>query len=53
MWGALLDPSLGWVNYALRQIGIKIVFAVEHGLQIDFGFKGNLYQNKSSTERIC
>lgn len=22
MWASLLDPSLGWVNYALRQIGI-------------------------------
>jgi multiple sugar transport system permease protein len=22
MWAALLDPSLGWINYALRQIGI-------------------------------
>ena len=23
MWASLLDPSLGWVNYALRQIGIQ------------------------------
>ncbi len=23
MWQSLLDPSLGWVNYALRQIGIQ------------------------------
>ncbi len=23
MWKALLDPSLGWINYALRQIGIN------------------------------
>ena len=23
MWKGLLDPSLGWVNYALRQIGIQ------------------------------
>ena len=22
MWASLLDPSLGWINYALRQIGI-------------------------------
>jgi multiple sugar transport system permease protein len=22
MWRALLDPSIGWINYALRQIGI-------------------------------
>jgi len=22
MWASLLDPSLGWVNYALRQIGV-------------------------------
>jgi multiple sugar transport system permease protein len=22
MWSSLLDPSLGWINYALRQIGI-------------------------------
>ena len=23
MWASLLDPSLGWINYALRQIGIQ------------------------------
>ncbi len=23
MWRALLDPSIGWINYALRQIGIQ------------------------------
>lgn len=23
MWASLLDPSLGWVSYALRQIGIQ------------------------------
>jgi multiple sugar transport system permease protein len=23
MWKALLDPSMGWINYALRQVGIQ------------------------------